>query len=659
MTPDPARFLALRALIYLALLTVARLALVARFASDMPGGAFAKALLLGLRFDARLVAVLTLAALPFVFFERTAPWSPSRIARRVWLGAETLVAFALAVFIIVDFGHYAYLTERINAGLVGLVRDVREAAGMVWQSYPVLPLALLAGAITAGCVWAVRHVARRAPHAPRSGLRTAARVSASAVVCAACLHGSLGQYPLRWSSAAELPRPADAMSLNPVLNFFDTLAFMKKGPRPGDELPYRELMQRRLGADGAGVTPYERLQPGSPSPLPANLNVVVVLMESFSGYRSSVFGNPLDPTPVMARLAREGVSFDRHFTSHVGTARGVFALMTGVPDVQLGNTASRNPRAARHRFPLEDAGFAEKHYFIGGSTSWANVRGVLLGTVPDLRIHEETDLKSPRSDVWGVADGDLLPEAAEVLGSAKRPFFAVIQTANNHRPYTIPDRHLAAVPRARFTPEQLEAAGFEDSTQVDGFRYMDWSVGRLLESAKKAGWHDDTLFVFLGDHGIAGKAGGNMPDAFRALVSFTSCHTPLILYCPGHLKPARVSAPAMQADVLPLVAALLGKPTVQRGMGRDVLAPGAVPPVAFTIDHSRGPEISLFDGRFQVVTGPGETDPVKLYDTESANVGADVSARYPANAAELARLVRAHYQSAAYMLTNNGKETRR
>jgi hypothetical protein len=49
---------------------------------------------------------------------------------------------------------------------------------------------------------------------------------------------------------------------------------------------------------------------------------VVVLCESFSGYKSSMWGNPLDPTPYFATLARDGVFFDNCFTRHFGTARG-------------------------------------------------------------------------------------------------------------------------------------------------------------------------------------------------------------------------------------------------------------------------------------------------------------------------------------------------
>lgn len=656
MIPAPIRFLLLRAARYFTFMTLARVVMTARFAHDLPAASIRDSLLLGARFDLRLVAILTLAAAPFALVPACAPAGERRRARLVWAGAESLLALALTLVVFADFGHYAYLVERLNGGVITLLKDPREALGMVWQSYPVVTLAFAAAALTALMLLGHRLERRALLAAPASRKRTAFATLALALAGAGLIHGRFGQYPLRWSETSTLTPPvAGAMALNPALHFYDTLIFARGGgSRPGDDLPTRELMRARLGADGSGATPYERRQPGSAHPLPAGLNVVLVVMESFSGYRSSVFGNPLNPTPVMAKLADEGVSFRNHFTAHPGTARGVFTLVTGVPDVQLGDTASRNPRAARHRFALEDLGFAEKHYFIGGSTRWANVRGVLTGTIPGLKIHEEDDLRSARTDVWGVADGDLLPEAAMRLAKAKRPFFAIIQTASNHRPYSIPDHHLPYVPRITRTREQLDAAGFEDDAQADGFRYMDWSVGRLMEEAKRAGWADDTLFVFVGDHGITGKAGVNMPEAWRVL-PFTTGHTPLILHCPKHLRPAVVSTPCMQADVLPTVAALFGKPTVQRGIGRDALAPDAArDALAFMIDHQRGPELAVFDGRFHAVTGPKPDAPVRLHDTTSADIARDVAATHPDIARRLGELARAHYHTAAYMLVNNG-----
>ena len=42
-------------------------------------------------------------------------------------------------------------------------------------------------------------------------------------------------------------------------------------------------------------------------------------------------------------------------------------------------------------------------------------------------------------DVWGISDKDLFMEANKVLAKQDKPFFAIVQTADNHRPFTIPE----------------------------------------------------------------------------------------------------------------------------------------------------------------------------------------------------------------------------
>lgn len=189
-------------------------------------------------------------------------------------------------------------------------------------------------------------------------------------------------------------------------------------------------------------------------------------------------------------------------------------------------------------------------------------------------------------------------------------------------------------------------------------RYMDWSVGRLIEESKAAGWHDDTLFVFVGDHGITGRAGANMPEAFRAL-PFTTGHTPLIFYSPGRIAPGRNTEPCMQADVLPTLAGFFEGGFTLRCLGRDVRGPAPVGgPLSFHINHTKGPEVAVFDGRWYAVTGVKASDPVSLHDTQSADIAKNVAAENPERARELGDWARAHYHVAAQMLTNNGVEAK-
>ena len=60
-------------------------------------------------------------------------------------------------------------------------------------------------------------------------------------------------------------------------------------------------------------------------------NVVLVMCESFSMYKSSMSGNPLNTTPYLIHLAKSGIFFERCFTPHFSTARGLFAMLRAYP----------------------------------------------------------------------------------------------------------------------------------------------------------------------------------------------------------------------------------------------------------------------------------------------------------------------------------------
>ncbi len=59
-------------------------------------------------------------------------------------------------------------------------------------------------------------------------------------------------------------------------------------------------------------------------------NVIVVILESFASYKTSLSGNPLDSTPNIARLASEGYYFKNFFTPSTGTARSIWTFVTGL-----------------------------------------------------------------------------------------------------------------------------------------------------------------------------------------------------------------------------------------------------------------------------------------------------------------------------------------
>jgi phosphoglycerol transferase MdoB-like AlkP superfamily enzyme len=416
----------------------------------MSGSDWLGALWLGARFDARVALVSVFA----VWLLGALPWVGPRLrpphVRGLWWSCWMLAAAVWGAAVIFDAGHYAYLAQRLSAVVFSLARDTGEAAGMVWQSYPVVWIGLGFTAWMLVCHALFVLLWNQLAHTPPMRLRTA-RITEAVVLALAVfvVHGKLSQYPLRWSDAVEQPNTfAQSLALNPLHSLYDTWTFRAQRLDDAQMRPDADAIRAFVGlpplTPGEPISFLRSVPPKPEAAANPPLNVVFVQLESFAAHKTGVLGNTLGATPNFDALAKDGLLFTRMMSAHAHTARGVFALVTGVPDVSRESTASRNPAATnQHSIVNEFKGY-KKFYFIGGSTSWANVRGVLTANIDGIDIYEQGRLKSPSVDVWGVSDKNVLLEANEVFRSQKQPFFAYIQTSGNHRPYSIPDEDLKA-----------------------------------------------------------------------------------------------------------------------------------------------------------------------------------------------------------------------
>lgn len=619
----------------------------------------------GFKFDLRLALLVNL---PLALFGWIGPLSPFRRpgARFFWNAYLTGMALLGVLFYLADFGHYAYLQSRLNVTALRFLYNFDTSARMVWESYPVVWALLGVLAFAFGFWHAIKLAARRVGNSPEVAGLTRWRQALVAVPLVLAImggiYGKVSWYPLRWSDAFFAPHPfSSSLALNPVLYFAETLP---KSTEPYTIERVREnydLIAWFLGVDrpDAETLEYRRHAAARRTLFDTPPNVVIVILESFTHYKTGAMGNPLDPTPHFDRIAREGTLFTRFYTPAAGTARSVFALVTGLPDVEVDKTSSRNPLIVDQHTIINAFEGYDKLYFLGGSLSWANVRGLLQHNIPGLDIHEEGSYSSPRVDVWGISDYHLFGEANEVLRRQDKPFLAIIQTSGNHRPYTIPEDNGGFV--LRETPDdEVQRYGFYSTEEFNSFRFMDHAIGRFMELAAREPYFKNTVFVFFGDHGLPGQGEHMAPEAEEQL-TLTRFHVPLAIYAPGAgdaLAGVRLDHVASELDVLPTVASLAGVPYVNSTFGRNLFDPAFNDRrYVFTVyDQSLVPEITLMSDRLvyrMLIDGSQKG----LHDYLSADPRADVSARYPEHAAFMERLVRAIYETARYMPYANAART--
>lgn len=598
--PRQIRWLLFISLVFLLLMSVARIALFSFFKTSGQTVFHAlPAFWLGVRYDLRDVGILFV----FLLFLGTIPlFRPfdRRLGKTVWFTLLGIVTVVLTFIYTVDFGHYSYLSQRLNASMLDYIGN-NESAGMVWQTYPLVRIFLGIFVLTYLTLILFRWCFRKLSHEEQAPTHPWIWGIVLFLLAGGAIFGHLGQYPLRWSDAFSLGDDQSAqLSLNPFQSFFSSLKFRHRSVDMKKVRQYYPMMADYLGVEhpDSNTLNYTRPVSWQGDTLGGRPNVVLVICESFSGYKSSMWGNPLNPTPFFNGMCQNGIFFDHCFTPHYGTARGVWATITGTPDVYLENTSSRNPQSVDQHSILNDFSGYEKYYFIGGSTSWANIRGLLENNLKGLHLYEESNYSSPRIDVWGISDKNLFLEANKVLRNEHQPFFAVIQTSDNHRPYTIPEEDRAAFHNVSFPVDSLHKYGYQANDELNAFRYTDFCYQKFIETVSKEPYFKNTIFVFVGDHGIRGDAGDMLPRAWTD-DGLTCFHVPLLFYAPSLLTPVRHTMNCSQIDILPTVAGLTHMNYVNTTMGRDLLhETDTTSNISFVIDHDVRKIGVVMDGYF-------------------------------------------------------------
>lgn len=620
-----------------------------------PISALGSTFLLGFRFDLKMICFLLVFMLLAGALNISDPFISSR-SRKFFFILLAIVCLITGFIYMIDFAHYSYLNLRLSASVLNYMQDAGISLTLVWENYPVIRM-LLAILVVGFIFWWLMITCYRVIAASADGTnkRKWVWITISFLLFGMGVFGNFGQYNLRWSEAFSLGNDYKAnLALNPYQSFFSSLKFRNSMFNPEAVRKAYPILKPYFGFTGDSVNlNYERIvsRPVSGD----KPNIVVVICESFSAYKSSMWGNPLNTTPFFKTICDQGIFFDRCFTPSYGTARGVWAVLTGIPDVgQANSTTSRNPGAVNQHTIINDFKGYDKYYFIGGSASWANIRGLLNNNIDGLHLYEQENYHSSKVDVWGISDKNLFLEANQVLKKQETPFFAVIQTADNHRPYTIPAEDQAEFHKLTVSADSLKAFGFESNDEMNAFRFTDFCYQKFIEAAKKEKYFSNTIFVFVGDHGIAGDAGNMFPRAWTNQ-RLDNMHVPLLFYSPKRLQPKRIHSFASQIDLLPTAAGLAKISYRNTTLGRDLLDSTNIPGNAFSFlyDPDQG-YIDLLMGSYLYrsnlnthkddiysVTGNDPVNPSSLTDTLY----------------KMSTLTKSFYETARFMLLNNKKKS--
>ena len=641
-------------IIYFIIFTLFRVATVFLFRPlNTPVSSVLPSFWLGFLYDAKWIALILL---PIALLSVRAKFSPfySERNKKWWSYYLAFTTLVVLFFFGADFGNFSYNHTRINASALNFAEDPVISFKMLWQSYPMvwILLALVLAVVMLSTLFKRTHVSVvKRMHADITYKRKWHLIAIVFLLWS--VYGLFSFTPLKWKDAFEFNDNFKSyVALNPLQNFFTTLRFRSPSFDVAKAREYYPVIADFLQLDSLtrSANSYERIvEPGSRS-LESRPNIVLVIGESFSMYKSSMSGNPLNTTPYFKELCDNGIFFERCFSATFGTARGVFAILTGSPDVQLSKFSSRNPEALDQHVIINSFEDYNKFYFIGGSSEFNNFKG-LLKNINGVNIYQEGSYRSPELNVWGISDKDLFLEANDVLKQQQKPFFAIIQTAGNHRPYTIPKEDKDFVKRT-VHPDTLHKYGFESLAEFHAFCYSDYAFKKFMEEARKQPYFDNTIFIFTGDHGVEGDATQMYPVAWTAN-RLSDEHVPLLFYAPALLTPQKRAEVVSQIDILPTVAGMVYQPYVNTTLGRDLLNTKNKNNAAFIIHHDEG-SIGVVTDDYYFIKNI-RISKEELVPVRSNQLNLSVAEKDSVKKS-LSTLTTAIYETAKWMLVNNKKK---
>ena len=614
---------------------------------------------LGLRFDIKLasITIFPLAILVLITNRRFFKYSFYRKLSNIYL---VLAYIILTLFYIMDFGYYDYLSIRLDAASLRFLEDLKISSQVLLESYPVfkgLFGLLVFGFLIYKTSKLLYNRCKKHQIYHSIKMKTVYFI-ATILLLAFSIYNSFTHYPLRWSEAFfSKNSKVNQFALNPVLYFFDSFKFRSESVNMKEFQKYYPVIAKDLNLPKDKIS-FERKVIFNDS-IKSKPNVVFVMLESVGVKPLSYYGNPINSSPKIDSLIPKSLSFENFFVHKSGTAASVFASVTGLPDIDDVNTASRNPMIIDQRILFDQFNGYEKLYFLGGSANWANIRGVFQANIKGLKIFEEGSYDTEnRADVWGIDDYELFKESdkeLKKLHQKKKPFVAYIQTASNHIPFTVPDKKESFIPLAdeEISNDLLKKSGFKSVAQLNALRYLDFNIGRFLKRAKTSGYYDNTVFVFFGDHNTMMNRNHQYTNEHDLNINLQ--HALLFIHAPKFVKPEAISKNVKLIDLFPTVMSLIKMNHTNYTLGRNLLdSLSNKNSSSFVYLKMKGePTVGLLqDSLYYSRTNISKTK--GLYNLKSKEL-VDLKEKYPNKASAMDSLLNAYYHSTKYLYFNNKK----
>jgi len=372
------------------------------------------------------------------------------------------------------------------------------------------------------------------------------------------------------------------------------------------------------------------------APKPATRPSILLIISEDNGPQLGCYGDPYAKTPNLDKLAAQGVRFDRAFVTQAGCSQSRSSILTGLYPHQNGQIG------------LATWGFRMYREDTPNIPRNLKAAGYRTGKIGKLHVNPESafpyDMEEITSGNYARKNlADYNKYAETFFKADEKPFFLQISYPDAHDPFLT---QVDGLPKNPLTGKDVKCPSYfgidpPELRQLMADYYncmsrLDTLVGGLLAALERSGKADNTLIIYLGDHG---------PDLLRGKRSSYEggTHIPLIVRWPGKAQPQVRTEFVSTVDFMPTLLAVSGAAPVLGLPGQSLvpLLAGEKPAWRdhlFTEFHTHAARANFFpqravrSDRYKLIENllPDEANPdMEKIDKEFPFVAAALAAAAP------------------------------
>lgn len=329
-------------------------------------------------------------------------------------------------------------------------------------------------------------------------------------------------------------------------------------------------------------------------------NVVIFILESnakeyFGSFNKDMkIPNYKGYTPFVDSLAQHSMIYTNAYANGYKSIHAMSSVLAGIPSFKDAFTSSPYPKQKTESLvsTLKSEGYTTS-FFHGapngsmGFLGYANILGF-----DHYYGKNEYNNDADFDGVWGIWDEPFFQYFNTTISKEKQPFMATLFSVSSHEPYQVPDKYKGKFPKGDVNIHQC-------------IGYTDYALKQFFASAKKQSWFNNTIFVFVGDHGNT-----IFYDEYKKEMNKNA--VAMMIYKPNSDLVGESKEYAQQIDLYPTILDLMGYNKPFRSWGRSLIGDKKIHP--FVIRYSSnlyqfmsGNYICTFDGN-KVVGFYGKND---------------------------------------------------